>query len=194
SGSREAVARGGEAPAVDAARAALLNLEARGGRRYWQAIAALLRPRYPEWPGRRHQEAQDPINAALSYGYAILAAQVHLALLLGGLDPSAGFLHADRPGKLSLVYDAMEEFRQAVVDRPLLGLLNRGLALELEGGRLRRVDRRRLAMMVLERLRAVERHEGRRLALRAIIARQAEQLATFVRRERASYVPFVARW
>ena len=45
--------------------------------------------------------ARDPFNAALNYGYGVLRSQVRQALLLAGLEPNAGFLHADRPGKPS---------------------------------------------------------------------------------------------
>jgi CRISPR-associated protein Cas1 len=36
-----------------------------------------------------------------------------------------GFLHADRPGRLSLALDLMEEFRPLVADRLVLALINR---------------------------------------------------------------------
>jgi CRISPR-associated protein Cas1 len=39
------------------------------------------------------------------------------AALNAGLEPFAGFLHVDRPGKPSLVLDLVEEFREPVVDR-----------------------------------------------------------------------------
>jgi CRISPR/Cas system-associated endonuclease Cas1 len=44
-----------------------------------------------------------------------------------GLDFYAGYLYADRPGKPSLVLDMMEEFRQQLVDRTLVGLITRGV-------------------------------------------------------------------
>ncbi|MER3513307.1 MAG: CRISPR-associated endonuclease Cas1, partial [Chloroflexota bacterium] len=81
-----------------------------------------------------------------NYGYGILYGQVERALVLAGLDPYAGFIHVDRPGKPSLVLDLIEEFRQAVVDRTVLGLVNKGVALEQdEEGRLTEGTRRMLA-------------------------------------------------
>lgn len=46
--------------------------------------------------------------------------KIETALTLAGLDVFGGFLHVDRPGKKSLVYDFMEEFRQPVVDRAVI--------------------------------------------------------------------------
>jgi len=47
---------------------------------------------------------------------------------------------------------------------------------------------------VLERLDADERYERKRQPLRLIIQSQARHIATFVRRDRPSYEPFIARW
>ena len=62
----------------------------------------------------------------LNYSYAILASEVLKSLHMSGLDPYAGFLHADLYGRTSLVFDVMEEFRQQIVDRSILRLINLG--------------------------------------------------------------------
>lgn len=179
---------------VDACRGQLLSIEGRGAQKYWQGIGKLLLAAV-QWPGRRTQGATDPFNSALNYGYGILYSQVERALVLAGLDPYAGFLHVDRPGKASLVYDAVEEFRQTVVDRTVMAVFNRGTAIDLdERGRLVAEARRDLARKVLARLEAAEPYEGKRHPLRSIIQRQARHLATFLRGERETYEPFIASW
>ena len=62
----------------------------------------------------------------LNYSYAILASEVLKSLHMSGLDPYAGFLHADLYGRTSLVFDVMEEFRQQIVDRSILRIINLG--------------------------------------------------------------------
>jgi CRISPR-associated protein Cas1 len=115
--------------------------------------------------------------------------------VLAGLDPYGGFLHADRPGKPSLVLDAIEEFRQAVVDRTIIAFVNKGTALDQdEAGMLTEVVRRRIAEKVRERLESSEPYEGKRQALRVILQSQARHAATFLRGEREVYTPFVAAW
>ena len=75
--------------------------------------------------GRSRRPPSDPINALLSLGYSLLAAEITGVLESVGLDPSVGFLHKDRPGRPSLALDLMEEFRAVVVDRFVLALVNR---------------------------------------------------------------------
>jgi CRISPR-associated protein Cas1 len=181
-----------EAGCVDEVRERLLSVEGRAAQKYWDGVRRLLLADL-DWPGRRTQEAEDPLNCALNYGYGILYGQVERALVLAGLDPYGGYLHTDRPGKPSLVLDLIEEFRQVVVDRAVIGLVNRKAALEMEeAGRLAVATRKMLAEHVLQRLESTERQEGERRTLRNILQEQARHLATFVRSERDEYRPFVA--
>lgn len=179
---------------IDDVREVLLSLEGRAAQRYWAGIKLLVPPELA-WPGREGRGATDPFNSVLNYGYGILQARVEHALVLAGLDPYAGFLHADRPGKASLIFDLIEEFRQAVVDRPLLGLVTRGLVVAQDDqGRLTEETRQKLAERVRERLDATELYEGKRQPLRHILQCQARHIATFVRGDRVHYTPFVMGW
>lgn len=179
---------------VDDVRPQLLSTEGRAAQKYWQAFKMLL-PESLGWPGREGRGARDPFNSALNYGYGILYGHVEQALVLAGLDPFGGFIHVDRPGKPSLVLDLIEEFRAPVVDRTVLGLVNKGVDLaQDERGYLTDETRRMLAERVLGRLDSAERYEQKRHPLRAIIQTQARRLAAFVRGEREAYEPFLAGW
>ncbi|GAB4550146.1 MAG: CRISPR-associated endonuclease Cas1 [Anaerolineae bacterium] len=183
-----------EGETVDDVRAHLMGIEGRAAQRYWQGVKMAVAVG-DDWPGRRGRGAKDPLNAALNYAYGILYGQVERAIVLAGLDPYAGFVHADRPGKPSLVLDLIEEFRQAAGDRPVLAIFNRGTTIELdERGLLTQESRRVVADKVLERLEKEERYERKKVPLRIIIQSQARHLATFVRGDRARYTPFLARW
>lgn len=63
--------------------------------------------------GRSRRPPLDPVNAMLSFAYSILAHDCASALEASGLDPYVGFLHRDRPGRMSLALDLMEELRPA---------------------------------------------------------------------------------
>mgnify|MGYP000085468270 CR=1 FL=1 len=179
---------------LDEARAELMGLEGRAAQRYWEGLGVVL-PKEVGWPGRQHRGATDLVNCLLNYGYGILYSQVERAIVLAGLDPYGGFLHVDRPGKPSLTLDLVEEFRQMVVDRTVLALLGRGVDLRVdESGRLDDPTRKLLAEKVFERLDGEEPYEGKRQKLRTIVQLQARHLATFLRRERPTYKPWVGRW
>ncbi|MHB1653901.1 MAG: CRISPR-associated endonuclease Cas1 [Desulfitobacteriaceae bacterium] len=173
-------------------RGQLLSVEGRASRMYWEGFETLMLKQL-DFPGREHRGAEDPINSLLNYGYGILYNQMHCALLLGGLEPFAGFMHVDRPGKHSLVLDMVEEFRQPVVDRTVLSYVNRGAEIRVEEGRLPDAVRKEFAAKVRERLESTELYEGKKLLLKTIIERQARHLATFVRGE-GKYKAFRSTW
>lgn len=179
---------------IDAARERLLSIEGRAAHYYWNGWLTMIPEEYG-WPGREGRGAQDVVNSALNYGYGILYGQVERAVILAGLDPYAGYAHADRPGKPSLVCDLIEPYRVPAVDRVILGLVNRRTSLVLdEAHRLVEPTRRLLAEHVLDRLDKPERHEGKRMPLRIILQNDARHLATHLRGEREAFEPFVANW
>lgn len=74
---------------------------------------------------RNRRPPLDNVNAMLSFMYTLLANECAAALSSVGLDPYVGFLHQDRPGRVSLALDLMEELRAVVADRLVLTLINR---------------------------------------------------------------------
>lgn len=179
---------------VDEVRAELMGIEGRAAQKYWRGIKQAVAVG-DDWPGRKGRGAKDPLNSALNYAYGILYGQIERAIVLAGLDPYAGFVHADRPGKPSLTLDLIEEFRSAAADRPVFAIFNRGTSIELDDqGLLTQASRRAVADKVLERLEKEERYERKKVPLRIIIQSQARHLATFVRGDRASYTPFLVHW
>lgn len=75
--------------------------------------------------GRSRRPPMDPVNAMLSFVYTLLAHECASALEAVGLDAYVGFLHRDRPGRMSLALDIMEELRCVVADRFVLSLINK---------------------------------------------------------------------
>ena len=179
---------------VNDIRQELMGIEGHAAQRYWSAVRATLPEKYG-FTGRTGRGATDPINSVLNYSYGILYGQVERALVLAGLDPYAGFLHVDRPGKPSLTLDFIEEFRPAIVDRTIFGLANKNVNFEQgEDGLLSKTTRRMLAEKIQERLDAESLFDGKRDPLRAILQMQARRVAAFLRGERSEYKPFELAW
>jgi CRISPR-associated protein Cas1 len=102
-------------------RSTLLGVEGENSRRYFDAMALVVRD--GAWRGRRRRPATDPMNAMLSWMYGLTRVMVQGSVMVAGLDPGTGYLHGDRPGQPSLVLDLMEEFRP-VADRLAVRLWN----------------------------------------------------------------------
>lgn len=101
--------------------------EGEAGRAYWSAFVHLIRSPDPGmgFAGRNRRPPLDPMNALLSFLYTLLAVDCRAACEAHGLDPQMGFLHRDRPGRMSLALDLMEELRAPLADRVALTLVNR---------------------------------------------------------------------
>lgn len=172
-----------QAPSVEAVRAEMMGLEGHCARVYWEALGALIPAEYG-WSGRTGRHATDPVNCLLNYGYGILYGEVQNALVIAGLEPYAGLIHTDRPGKPSLTCDLIEEFRAPIVDRTVVGLVNRHYVVKFDDNhRLERECRKQFAEHILSRLRAQGSFNGKRYELRSIIQLQARQLAAAFRGE-----------
>lgn len=75
--------------------------------------------------GRSRRPPMDNVNAILSFIYTLLANESASALETVGLDPYIGFMHRDRPGRISLALDIMEELRHVLADRFVLSMINK---------------------------------------------------------------------
>jgi CRISPR-associated protein Cas1 len=94
----------------------LMGMEGAAAREYFAALGQIV-PDQVQFTGRSRQPPQDVVNAALSYGYAILLGETVSALCAAGLDPAIGLLHTEQDRRPSLALDLMEEFRPLVVDQ-----------------------------------------------------------------------------
>ena len=101
--------------------------EGDAAQRYFQVFSRLVRedPETFRFGGRNRRPPRDPVNALLSFLYALLTSDCVAALEGVGLDPQVGYLHAVRPGRPALALDLLEELRAPIADRLALTLINR---------------------------------------------------------------------
>jgi CRISPR-associated protein Cas1 len=105
----------------------LRGLEGKAAAAYFAVFDELILCGKPQmaFTTRNRRPPTDPVNAMLSFAYALLANDCRSAIEGVGLDPYAGFLHRDRPGRASLALDIMEELRACFADRFVLSVINR---------------------------------------------------------------------
>jgi len=105
----------------------LRGLEGESAIRYFSVLDDLILQQKDDFhfTHRSRRPPLDKFNALLSFAYTMLAHDVSSALEGVGLDPYVGFLHRDRPGRISLALDVMEELRPVMADRFVLSLINK---------------------------------------------------------------------
>jgi CRISPR-associated protein Cas1 len=181
---------------------AVRGREGESTRLYFDHVARMT-PDAPEplrFNGRSRRPPADAANALLSFLYGVLTNDCASALAAVGLDPSIGFLHADRPGRPSLALDLVEEFRAPLADRLAITLINRRQVspadfLTRTGGAVELTEAGRRTVVAAYQERKNERREHPHLGQQAPIGRfpfiQARILARCLRGDLEHYVPVV---
>ena len=181
---------------------AILGLEGAGSAAYFGRFGRLLSdPRQWPFPGRVKRPATDPVNALLSFGYALLTSKVASAVQLVGFDHFVGYLHSAFYGRPALALDLMEEFRPIIVDSAVLTMLNkRMLTLDdfvVELGAYRLKDERRKVFFTQfeERLNEEVIHPlfGYKVTYRRCLELQARLLAKVLTGEIDEYPPLLVK-
>jgi CRISPR-associated protein Cas1 len=79
-----------------------------------------------EFENRNRRPATDPVNAMLSFAYAMLVRELTATLSAVGFDPYRGFYHQPRYGRPALALDMMEPFRPILADSAVITAVNNG--------------------------------------------------------------------
>lgn len=102
---------------------ALRGIEGMAARSYFNALKRF----FPEWcnfAGRNRQPASDPVNALLSYSYAVMTGEMENLIRLHALDPGVGFLHCNQYNRSTLTLDLIEPLRPCFCDILVLDLFS----------------------------------------------------------------------
>jgi CRISPR-associated protein Cas1 len=152
--------------------------------------------------GRSRRPPLDRVNCLLSFLYSLLYHDVRSALETVGLDPAVGFLHRDRPGRLSLALDLMEEFRPVLGDRVALSLINlgqvrkNGFNVTESGAVMMNDDTRKAVLTEYQKRKQVDIEHPflkEKMPFGMLIFAQAQLLCRYLRGDLDEYPPFVWR-
>jgi CRISPR-associated protein Cas1 len=208
-GSDEAAAQamGDLLPRIDNAASleSLLGLEGQGAALYFSQfhrfIKALPPGRSFDFHSRNRRPPRDPVNALLSFAYALLVKDCFSALCAVGFDPYAGFYHTGRHGRPSLALDLMEEFRSIIADSVVLTLINNRIVAPddflvwREACQLNENGRGKFFRCYEERKATEVRHPiyGYSMTYSRMLEVQARMLAAFIRGDIPTYTGFLVR-
>jgi CRISPR-associated protein Cas1 len=177
----------------------LRGIEGAATRRYFAALRRVLEQLVPEFQ-RRDRAGGDVVNALLNYCSALLRETVVTAVLVAGLDPGVGILHASYRRRPALALDLMEEWRSVLLERTVVTLVTRrqitnaNLVATPQGPRLDADARRAAVARFQQRLQATHRThaEAAKRTFRDHIDHQAVSLRDCVMERRTGYEAF--RW
>lgn len=153
-----------------------------------------------KFSSRNKRPPLDNVNAMLSFVYTLLAHDAASALETVGLDPYVGFLHRDRPGRISLALDIMEELRAVYADRFVISLINKrevnekGFTQKENGAVVMDDDTRKILLKAWQsRKQEVITHPflQEKLEWGLVPYAQAMLLARFIRGDLDGYPPFM---
>lgn len=183
----------------------LLGIEGMAAKIYFAHLALMLKGESIscDWDfrNRNRRPPRDPINALLSFGYAMLAKECTIALATEGFDPYWGFYHQPRHGRPALALDLMEEFRTPVVDSAVITAVNTGMLRQKDF----EITKAGCAMKPAARKAFIRAYEGRldqlvthpvfdyRCSWRTIIRLQAKLLSRWIRGEIEAYTGMTTR-
>lgn len=144
---------------------------------------------------------RDPINAMLSYAYALLVKDCTVARMSEGLDPWWGLFHRPRHGRPALALDLMEEVPPLVADSAVLTAINTGMVGpgDFQTGAnaclMTPPGRKALIWAYEQRLGQLMTHPvfDYRCSWRVVIRLQARLLARWLRRELREYTGITTR-
>ncbi len=183
---------------IDDVREHIIGLEGAGSAMYYEVLSLLL-PDWCNYKGRTRRPPTDPANAALSLGYTLIYHSALVAISAVGLDPYAGFLHADRSGRASLVLDLAEEFKQLIVDRATIAMFSRNQLNEnsftIQQGSYRFTDNAKKTFIsdISQRLNSniPTNYFAAPVSVLSLMLHQARNIARYVMGKNKVYTPFV---
>ncbi len=190
-----------DAPSIES----LLGIEGQAAAVYFGNFGRLLKSppagRTFDFNGRNRRPPRDPVNALLSFAYALLAKDCFHAVCTVGFDPYKGFFHAGRYGRPSLALDLMEEFRTIIADSVVLTLINNQMLtpddfiIWRDACHLSERGRKTFFVTYEQRKASVVTHPlyGYRMSYSRMLEVQARMLAAYVRGNIPQYTGFTVR-
>ncbi|HQR43685.1 MAG TPA: CRISPR-associated endonuclease Cas1, partial [Gemmatales bacterium] len=183
----------------------LLGLEGQGAALYFGEFNRFLKALPPgksfDFHHRNRRPPRDPVNALLSFAYALLVKDCFSVLCAVGFDPYCGFYHTGRYGRPSLALDLMEEFRAIIADSVVLTLINNRVVTPddfltwREACTLTESGRAKFFRCYEDRKATEVRHPvyGYSMSYSRMLEVQARTLAAFVRGDVPAYAGFLVR-
>ena len=179
----------------DDIRMKIMGLEGKASNEYWRGVKYFIASDIGF--ESRTKKPTDLLNSMLNYGYAILASEITKSILVNGLDPYCGFLHFDMYGRTSLTFDLIEPFRQQIVDKTVIGMINRKQVtaddLDKRNNTIKLEARKLIVEKILSKVYSTITYNEESVSYYDLIRRQSENLVN-VLLDGGKFEGFYLRW
>lgn len=173
----------------------IMGLEGKASNEYWSGVKYFISSDIGF--ESRTKKPTDLLNSMLNYGYAILASEITKSILVNSLDPYCGFLHFDMYGRTSLTFDLIEPFRQQIVDKTVIGLINRKQVtdddLDKRNNTIKLEARKLIVEKILAKVYSTITYNDESVSYSELIGRQSENLVN-VLLDGGKFEGFYLRW
>lgn len=172
----------------------LMGIEGSASMVYWSMVEKMI-DEETDFKGRIRQGAKDLVNSMLNYGYSILYRYIWTSVLHHGLNPGFSYLHKPEIKTGSLIFDLIETFRQPVVDRAIISLINRGSKIEIKDGILTQKTIEILIKAIDDRLNRFDIYLKQKSSLYDILDRQTTELIHCIKEPEYQFRPYeISKW
>jgi len=177
----------------------VVGLEGRASAIYFEGFGKMFRKEL-QFETRIRRPPIDPVNSLLSLGYSLITNEMFSVVSCIGFEPYLGFLHGLEYGRPSLALDLVEEFRQSIIDRLTLELINKEILTkedfeEKEGGVYLKGESLKKYLLHYEKrmLTYIQDLQDKcEISYRRMLYQQAQRFAKTIQ-EDTYYIPFLMR-
>lgn len=179
----------------------LLLIEAQAKRAYYSIFDRILIDPNFQFEKRSMHPPKNEVNAMLSYGYAILYAQILSDIDRSPLIPNISFIHSLSKQSDSLQFDLADMYKAVIIDRLVIRLVNRhqmqtSMFIHNPNGSVYLTkEATKVYIEEYEKVMQKSVKIGKRYySYRNIITRDVYELANYLVGKKQNYDPFTMRW
>ncbi len=178
----------------------LLLLEAKIKKVYYSSFDWIIKSKDFIFRSRSFYPPKNEVNAVMSYGYAIIYAEILSEIHKSSLIPQISFIHSLSKHSNSLQYDLADIFKSVLIDRLMFRIINKGqlskncFDYKKEGSYLNKKGAH-IFLKEYDTLMTNSVKIGNKYySYRNLLTREVYNLSNYIEGKSKSYKPYVMRW
>lgn len=179
----------------------MMLLEAKAKKIYYSCFDSIIRNKDFIFKHRKFQPPENEVNALLSYGYAILYANILTEIDKSPLMPQISFIHSLKKETDSLQYDIADMFKPIFIDRLVFRIINKSQInkdhFQFEDTHICYLNKEGINIFLHEYELFMSKSikvGNKYYSYRNLLTREVYKLLNYILEKDENYKPFVMRW